>query len=75
MKITDMAIIEKTPFGMIEIGETFRYQGDVYIRIPCLMSSSSNRMCNAVDLRNGAHGHFQTDWMVQKLEAELIIKK
>ena len=66
MKITDKENIVK--FKDIELGEVFRYSGEVYIKTHVFY----DKCC--VNLLLGTFTNVMDDWKVEILDAELHIK-
>ena len=68
--IEDKVQFLKVNFGEIEVGEFFKYQGEVYLKT----SYSSSVETNAFDLSRSEQSFFEYDDTVQAVNATVTIE-
>lgn len=45
--------INKVPFEYVDVGHTFMYNGDIYIKTTSIYNADDNMVVNAVDIESG----------------------
>lgn len=62
-------------FSNIKVGDIFLHRNDAYICISELLDPNEDNRYNAVYLGNGNHFFFANDYMVERVEAELTVRR
>ena len=72
MKVTNVRGEFFSKFGNLNIGDTFMYFGNLYVKMESFVNIHTN--FNALDLKKTSTFYFGDDTEVTKVDCEVIIK-
>jgi len=73
MKITKRHDDGLVVFSALNVGDTFLFDNEVYLKLPCMGIEDSD-LVNAACLNDGCVSGFNAETRVKKVQAELIIE-
>lgn len=72
MKITDRFKRKETAYRYVDMGTVFKWRDRYYMATEEI--EGYDNITNCVNLESGEYGNFDSDTMVEVLEAEMIVK-
>ena len=73
MEIVWNGNINKVPFEVVDLGHTFMYNGDIYMRTTSIYNADTDIVVNAVNIANGIVVTFYDDEYVTPVVGKFVM--